>query len=421
MTSRERVIDAINHRQPDRIPVDIGATGQTGMSASIVYKLRAALGLEQKPIGISEIYQLLGEVDKELRDYIGCDVIGLNGTHDMFGNKIEGGQPFTMTDGTPCVVSSAFRYDIRDGVYYAYAQGDRTLAPCAKMPSDGFFFDGIVRNGDFDEDDLTPEEDWKEAFSVMSDEDAKYYERESRRLFEETDYAVIGNLGGGGLGDAAILPGPSEKHPKGIRRMEDWLMAHILYPDYIKAVFSMQTEIMLKNLEIYRQAVGKRIQIVWISGTDFGTQNGEFISPALFREIYKPFYKKINDWVHKNTPWKTFFHTCGSIYNILPDIIEMGVDIVNPVQVSAANMDALRLKDKFGKDIIFWGGGVDSQKTLPYGTQEEVYAQVLERLKIFGKDGGYVFGSVHNIVAKTPIENVLAMIRAVHDYNTDRR
>lgn len=418
MTSRERVIQAINHRQPDRVPVDIGATGQTGMSASVIYQLRKALGMEQKPIKITEIYQILGEVDRQLRDFIGCDVIGLNGTHDMFGNKIEGEQPFTMTDGTLCLASGTFRYDVKNGEYFAYAQGDTSLPPCAKMPSDGYFFDGIVRNGDFDEDNLTPEEDWKEAFSVMSDEDAEYYEKESERLFHETDYAIIGNLGGGGLGDAAILPGPSEKHPKGIRKMDDWLMAHILYPDYIKTVFSMQTEVMLKNLEIYRQAVGDRIQIVWISGTDFGTQKGEFISPELFRDIYKPFYQKINDWVHKNTPWKTFFHTCGSIYHILPDIIEMGVDIVNPVQVSAANMDAQRLKDRFGKDIVFWGGGVDTQKTLPYGTPDEVYAQVQERLKIFGKDGGYVFASIHNIVAKTPIENILAMLRAVRDFNS---
>lgn len=363
------------------------------------------------------IFQLLGEVDRTLRDYFGSDVIGLNGTHDMFGNKICGEQSFSMPDGTPCSVSETFRYDIKDGTYYTYAQGDRSLSPCAKMPKDSYFFDGIVRCGDFNEEDLTPEEDWKEAFSVMSDESARCYEERSKQLFEGTDYAIIGNLGGGGLGDAAMLPGISEKAPRGIRRMDDWLMAHILFPEYIKAVFEMQTQVMLKNLEIYRQAVGSRIQIVWISGTDFGTQKGEFISPEVFRALYKPFYKRINDWVHKNTDWKTFYHSCGSIYNILPDMIEMGVDIINPVQVSAANMDARRLKEQFGKKIVFWGGGVDTQKTLPYGTAEEVYAQVQERLRIFGEGGGYVFGSIHNIVAKTPIENIMAMVQAVKDFN----
>lgn len=417
MTSRERVIKAINHLQPDRVPIDIGATGQTGMSASVIYKLREALKMEQKPIKITEIYQILGEVDKELRDYIGCDVIGLNGTHDMFGNKMVGSQPFRMMDGTPCTVSETFRYEMKNGECFAYAQGDTSLPPSAKMPAGGCFFDGIVRNNEFDEDDLTPEEDWKEAFSVMSDESALHYEQEAKRLFEETDYAIIGNLGGGGLGDAAILPGPAEKHPKGIRNMEDWLMAHVLYPEYVEAVFEMQTQVMLKNLEIYRQAVGDRIQIIWISGTDFGTQNGEFVSPKVFRELYKPFYKRINDWVHQNTSWKTFYHTCGSIYNIMPDIIEMGVDIVNPVQVSAVNMDAVRLKNQFGNDIVFWGGGVDTQKTLPFGTPQEVYDQVKERMRIFGSGGGYVFGSIHNIVAKTPVENIIAMLNAFKDFN----
>lgn len=415
MTSRERVIAAINHREPDRVPVDIGATGQTGISASVIYRLRKALKQDEKPVRITEIYQILGEVDEKLREYVGCDVIGLNGTHDMFGNLIAGCQPFRMTDGTPCTVHETFRYTIKDGSYYTYAQGDTSLPPCAKMPQDSFFFDGIVRNGQFDEDNLTPENDWKDAFPIMSDESARYYEREAKRLSEETEYAIIGNLGGGGLGDAAILPGLSERNPKGIRRMEDWLMAHILYPDYIKAVFEMQTQSMLKNLEMYRQAVGDRIQIVWISGTDFGTQRGEFVSPEIFKDIYKPFYRRINDWVHKNTHWKTFFHTCGSIYSILPDIIEMGVDIVNPVQVSAVNMDAQRLKDEFGQKIVFWGGGIDTQKTLPYGTPEEVYDQVLERLKIFGRGGGYVFSSIHNIVAKTPVENIMAMVRALRD------
>lgn len=417
MTSRERIIKTINHQQPDRIPIDIGATGQTGISASVVYKLRKALKMDDRPIKIVEIFQQLGEVDEELRSYINSDVVGINGLYDMFGNKIEGEKRYLMSDGTPCLVSKNFNYTIQNNEYYTYPKGDITLAPCAKIPEGGFFYDGIVRNSDFDEDNLTPEEDFKEAFSVMDDESAKYYEKQANQLYKETDYALIGNLGGGGLGDVAMLPGLNERSPKGIRKIDDWLVAHILYPDYIKSVFGMQTEAMLKNLEIYKEAVGDKIQIVWISGTDFGTQEGEFFSPDVFRDIYKPFYKKINDWVHKNTNWKTFFHTCGSIYNILPDIIEMGVDIVNPVQVSALNMDAQRLKDKFGKDIVFWGGGVDTQKTLPYGTPEEVYEQVQKRLDIFGKGGGYVFGSIHNIVAKTPIENIIAMINAVKEYN----
>lgn len=200
----------------------------------------------------------------------------------------------------------------------------------------------------------------------------------SRRLFEETEYGIIGNLGGGGLGDAAWVPGPNEKHPKGIRKMEDWLMAHILYPEYIKAVFAMQTEVMLKNLEIYRQAVGDRIQIVWISGNDFGTQQGEFFAVDIFRKLYKPFYKKINDWVHANTTWKTYYHTCGSVVNLLDDFVEMGMDIINPLQFSAKGMDPVVIKQKYGDKLVFWGGGVDTQKVLSFGTAQEVEDQVKE-------------------------------------------
>ena len=179
----------------------------------------------------------------------------------------------------------------------------------------------------------------------------------------------------------------------------------------------MQTQTMLKNLEIYRQAVGDRIQIVWISGTDFGTQNGEFFRPEVFRELYKPYYQRINDWVHQNTPWKTFYHCCGSIVNYLDDFVEMGVDILNPVQLSARGMDAHMLKEKYGDKLVFWGGGVDTQQTLPFGTPEQVRQQVKERLDILSKDGGYVFAPIHNVVAKTPVENLIAMYEAVKEFN----
>lgn len=174
---------------------------------------------------------------------------------------------------------------------------------------------------------------------------------------------------------------------------------------------------MLKNLEMYRQAVGDRIQLVWISGTDFGTQNGEFIRPERFRELYKPYYAKVNQWVHQNTGWKTFYHSCSSIVGFLDDFVDMGVDALNPVQLSAKGMDARMLKDKYGDKLTFWGGGVDTQQTLPYGTPEEVRKQVLERLEILSRGGGYVFNFIHNVVAKTPVENLMAAFDAVREFN----
>ena len=173
----------------------------------------------------------------------------------------------------------------------------------------------------------------------------------------------------------------------------------------------------LKNAELIYQACGNKIQAIYVSGADFGTQNGPYMSLESFRKFYKPYHTRINLWIHEHTQWKTFFHSCGAVADFLQDFYESGVDILNPVQLSARGMDGKMLKEQWGDKFVFWGGGVDTQKTLPYGTPEEVYAQVQERLRIFGKGGGYVFGSIHNIVAKTPIENIMAMVEAVRDFN----
>jgi len=159
--------------------------------------------------------------------------------------------------------------------------------------------------------------------------------------------------------------------------------------------------------------------VIMVSGADFGTQNGPFISPDMYREFYKPFHKKINDWIHTHTPWKTFYHSCGSIVAFLDDFVEAGVDILNPVQTSAKDMDPKMLKEKYGDKLVFWGGGVDTQKTLPFGSPEEVRKEVAERCRTFGKGGGYVFNTVHNIQSKVPIDNLLAMFQAVREFSPD--
>ena len=303
MNSRERVLAAINHQQPDRVPIDFGATGQTGISVCAEYRLREYLGLPQHDLDVFEIIQMLGVVDEDLRRMMKSDVIGMNHPEDSMGVYPNGKKKrFIMPDGTPTLINEGNEFDILpNGARRLYPQGDRTAPPSAYMPEGGYFFDIIDRAEEYDEDDLTPREDFKDFFSVMSDETAKYYERESKRLYEETDYAIIGNLAGAGYGDPGALPAPFEKHPKGIRKFDEWIMAQIMYPEYVQEVFEMQTEFMLKNLEIYKQACGDRIQICWISGTDFGTQNSEIMSADMFRELYKPYYKRVCDWIHKNT------------------------------------------------------------------------------------------------------------------------
>ncbi len=422
MTSRERVQAALAHQQPDRCPIDLGSCGQTGMNISTLYRLRKALGLDEHRIKAVEPFQMLGEVEKDILTAVHSDVVGLWNRGNMMGFYQENWKPFDMDDGTPTWMGGGFEYDKNEkGDTLVYACGDRTAPYAQCMPKGGSFFDNIDHfeepfDMDMDEDDMTPQEDYKDDFKVATDEDARYWENEAKRLYEGTDYAIMGVLGGAGLGDAAFVPGPTVKHPKGIRKIQDWMLAQAIYPDYIDEVFSLQTEVMLKNLEIYHQAVGERIQVVWISGTDFGTQKGPFMSLDTFRELYKPHYKKINDWVHKHTTWKTFYHTCGCVNAFLDDFAEMGLDCLNPVQFSAMEPNGYgpqRLKDEYGDKFTFWGGGVDTQRVLPFGTPEEVREQVAERVRILNKDGGFIFNPIHNVVANVPTDNLIAMYETV--------
>ena len=416
MNSRERVRAALEHKQPDYVPLDFGGCGQTGINASTLYKLRKAYGLEEKPITVSEPYQMLGSVDDDLLEIVGGDIIPLLNPTNLMGTSNNKSKLWTMPDGTPVMMSDNFEFDVAEsGDIFVYPCGDRTAEYSLHMPQGGSFFDNINRS-QFDEDNLTPLDDYKDSYSVHTEETCRYWEKESKRLFEETEYSILGLLGGMGLGDAAELPGPFLKNPKGIRDMENWLMAHYLHPDYIKEVFAYQTDIMLKNLELYREAVGDRIDAIWLSGTDFGTQNNLFFPVELFEELYKPYYTKVNDWIHANTKWKTFYHTCGAISSLIPDFIEMGMDIVNPVQCSASCMDPETLKKQYGDKIVFWGAGVNTQQTLPYGTPDEVRNEVISRLNIFSDGGGFVFASIHNIVANVPVENIIAMFDAIREF-----
>ena len=217
------------------------------------------------------------------------------------------------------------------------------------------------------------------------------------------------------FGDIALVPATWRKQTKGIRDVSEWYMSLMMRPDHIYNVFAKQCEIALKNVELLAKAIGNHAQVVFVSGTDFGTQNSLFTDLETYRLLFKPFQKAINDKIHKLTNWKIFIHSCGAIYDLIPDLIDAGFDVLNPVQVSAAGMDAKRLKAEFGKELVFWGGGVDTQKTLPFGTPDEVYREVRERIDIFSDGGGFVFNSIHNIQSNVPIENILSMYRAVNE------
>jgi len=416
MTSRKRLSCALEHQHSDRVPVDLGATAVTGISHFALHRLRLALGLSKRPVRIQDPFQILGQMEEDTLQALQVDIAGIYGPTNFFGFQNKDWKKWTSPQGIEVEVGADFQTS-EDGMgnTYIYPQGDRSAKPSAVLPRDGFYFDNIVRQEAVDEDHLDGRSDFKDQFTVYSDVELEFYQTESDHLYQNTDYGLILNFGGAAIGDAAFLSGPSMKKTPGIRRLEEWYMAHLLYPEYIKEVYDYQIEIALQNLELLRQAVGNQPQAIFMSGTDFGTQRSEFISPDMFREFYKPYYRKVNDWVHQNTQWKTFYHSCGSIPKLLDDFVDMGVDILNPVQCSAAGMDAASLKEKYGDRLVFWGGGVDTQKTLPFGTPEEVYAEVQERIGIFGKSGGFVFNPIHNIQANTPVENILAMFEAIRN------
>jgi hypothetical protein len=386
------------------------------MHVKCVIGLREHYGLAKRLVRVHEPYQMLGWIDDDLQTVLGIDVEGVYGPETMFGFPNENWTPWRMDDGTEVLVSENFRVT-RDGNgdTLIYPKGDLTAPPSGRLPKYGFFFDTIVRQGPIDEAKLDPEDNLEE-FGPVSDAALDHFDAESRRA-AATGRGTIASFGGTALGDIALVPAPFLTRPKGIRDVEEWYVSTLTRRPLIHRIFERQTEIALGNLEKIQARIGGRVQAAFLCGTDFGTQQSTFCSIAAFRELYMPYYKRINDWVHRHTAWKTFKHSCGAVATLIPAFIESGFDILNPVQVSAAGMDARNLKEKYGRDIVFWGGGIDTQKTLAFSAPEEVRAEVLERCEVFGRDGGFVFNSVHNIQANVPVRNVVAMFEAVGEYN----
>lgn len=415
MTARERVAQTLHHREPDRVPLDLGGSPTSGMHASVVYRLRQALKLDAPgaPVKVIEPYQMLGEVAPDLAATLGVDVVGLWGPATLFGFKNEGWKPWTMADGTPVLVPEGFNtVPEPNGDLLQYPQGDRAAPPSGRMPQGGWFFDTLIRQPPLDDAQLNVEDNLEE-FGPISDEVLEHFARGADRLSRDTDRAILAVFGGTAFGDIALVPAPWLKHPKGIRDIEEWYISTSARRDYVRRVFARQCDIALENLEKIRQAVGDRVAAVFVTGTDFGTQTGPFIAPDAYRDLFMPFHRRVNDWIHRRTTWKSFIHSCGSVAAFLDDFIEAGFDILNPVQCSAAHMTPESLKARHGDRLVFWGGGVDTQNTLPFGTPDDVRRQVRERLRVFGRGGGFVFNTVHNIQAQTPVENVLALYETV--------
>jgi len=416
MTSRERIIKSLSHQSPDRIPVDFGSTAVTGIHVRIVEKLREYFGLERKPVKVTEPYQMLGEMDEELLDALEIDTIGVTGRSNMFGIENKDWKPFRTFWNQEILVPGEFNTKLdENGDLLIFPEGDTSVLPSAKMPKAGFFFDAIIRQEPIDDSNLNVEDNLEE-FTEISPEDLSYW-KSAVRDAKETDKAIVATFGGTAVGDIALVPAMQLKHPKGIRDITEWYMSTVMRTEYLHQIFSRQTDIALTNFEKIKNVIGNNVDVVFLCGTDFGTQNTQFCSPDTFVDLYLPYYKKMNDWIHRNTTWKSFKHSCGAVEPLMKHFIDAGFDIINPVQINAANMDPEKLKKNYGDNLVFWGGGVDTQKVLSFGTPEEVEKNVLRMCEIFSKDGGFVFNTVHNIQANTPIENVIAMFNAVRKFN----
>jgi len=417
MNSRERVRRAIEHQQPDRTPVDFGGSAVTGISASIVSGLRRALGLDPEGtrVKVIEPYQVLGEIGPDLREALGIDTVPLTSRATMFGFLNDDWKPWELFDGTPVLVPGKFNTAPNEkGEILQYPDGDRSAPPSGRMPKGGFYFDAIIRQPPIDDDSLNVEDNLEE-FVPVSDEDLEHWRREAEYLRTNTDFAVVGSFGGTSFGDIAWVPAVNLKNPRGIRDVEEWYVSLAIRQDYIRELFERQCEIALANLTRVREAVLDNVDVVMVSGTDFGTQRGPFLSLDMYRELFKPYHRKVNDWIHANTSWKTFIHSCGGVEPLIDEFIEAGFDILNPVQASAEGMDTAAIKSKYGDRITFWGGGVNTQVTLPFGTPAQVREEVRERIETFSRGGGFVFNAIHNVQAGTPVENVMAMFETLRE------
>ena len=412
MTSRERIIAAIEHREPDRVPLDLGATPSSGISVIAYNNLKKKLGMEGGRTLVYDVVQQLAQPEKEILDRFHIDVVDVGRTFSTGENdwhKIE------VSDGSSAFYPAWFHPEQKeDGTWYAY-DSDKTLI--AKMPPGATFFDQTC----FPWEDGYPS-DYKglpEAMNKVLWANLAHTPWDSAgredfwdtlranavKLREESDRALMIVCGCNLFEWGTFL-----------RKIDNFLMDLVLDPVNVEKLLDALMEVHLVTLKKVCDAVGDVVDIIRF-GDDLGMDSGPFMAPDTYRSLFKPRHKILCDYVHKNSSMKTFLHSCGSIYRLLPDLIDAGYDVINPVQTNSAEMDPATLKKEFGADITFWGGGADTRAVLNRMSPSEVKDHVKKRLEIFAPGGGFVFNTVHNIMADVPPENIIAMFEAVEEFN----
>jgi len=411
MNSRERILKAVNFEKTARVPIDLGALRASGIHAEVYDKLKRRMGIST-PTKIHDSMQILAEIEIEVLDRLHADVVPLEAATARWARQDAGeGVRKRLFSGIDVYFPPRTNITSEsDGSWVL-----RTIAgePYARMPKDGFYFDFIrptMSRVRIDPKKFHPRE-------TIPDEELRLLAEHGRFLYEETDKAILG------WGASISLFGLSALLSDNITQgsLDEWLCMLMVEKETANDMMGRYVDSVISCLLQCREAVGDYCFAWGVASDDAGTQRGGLISPDLFFEMILPHYRKLCDWVHANTRWKTLLHSCGSIYPYIPGWIEAGIDILNPVQISAADMEPERLVRDFGGKIVFWGGGCDTQNVLPLGTPDEIRGHVAHNLRVFttGVDGGYVFNQVHNIQQNVPVENVEAMFEAAINIGQD--
>ncbi len=409
MTSRERVLSAIAHREPDRVPLDIGSTPSSGISAIAYNNLKKHLGLTEGHTRIYDVVQQVAEPEETILDRFGADVIDIG---RAFNEKDSDWYDVKLADGSVGQYPAWFRPEKQaDGSWIA-KDGEGAIA---RMPVGATFFDQAVFPYLDDYPDSWDGLDhamgrvlWSALVHSPWDHAGEegFYEtlREKALMLRRTTDRALMIVCGCNLFEWGTF----------LRRIDNFLMDIMTDEENVEALLDQLMIRHLRTLEKVCASVGDVVDILRF-GDDLGMNAGLFMPPEKYRKLFKPRHAKLNEYVHRHSGMKTLLHSCGSLYPILPDLIEAGYDILNPVQTSARQMDPEVLKREFGRDITFWGGGCNTRSVLNHASPAEVYDHCRRRIEIFSKDGGFVFNQEHNILPDVPPENILAMYRAVAD------
>jgi len=395
------------------VPVDLGATPSSGISAMAYGRLKQHLGIDTGETRIYDVVQQLAQPEEVVLNHFGIDAVDIG---RAFNNRAEHWYEITLADGQAAQYPTWFHPERQaDGSFIAR---NRDGLDIAHMPSGGMFFDqsafpwldGYPSDIEAALPAAMKQVLWAEFVHSPWDHagEPDFWARLRRRalaLRESSDRALMVVCGCNLFEWGTFL-----------RRMDTFMMDLLTETDRVRAFLDAIMVLHLATLEKVCAAVGDVCDILRF-GDDLGMDSGPFMPPRVYRELFKPHHARLCDYVHRNSGMKTFLHSCGSLYELLPDLIEAGYDVINPVQTNCRDMEPDRLKREFGKDICFWGGGCDTRGVLNRATPAEVRRHVLERLEIFAPGGGFVFNTVHNILPDVPPENIVAMFGAIREFN----